>query len=131
MPDQITLALAIAKPDHLWNGLQSLLRTVPQIEIIAESQDPSILLKLKAEINPELILIDANIFDETNWAAITKIKTESPLTKIIVLTENDSQRICAQDAGAEIVLPKGFPAAKLVTLIEDRLFQNSEDEPEP
>ena len=38
MPKQITLALVIAKPDHLWNGLQSLLRTVPQIEIIAESK---------------------------------------------------------------------------------------------
>jgi len=128
MPEKITLALVITNPDHLWSGLQSLLRTVPQIEIIAESQDPSVLLKMNTEIHPELILIDANTFDETDWAAITKIKVEFPQTKIVVLVEHDLQRISAQDAGADIVLPKGYPAAKLVKLIEDGLIDNAQDE---
>ena len=128
MPKHITLALVITKPGHLWNGLQSLLQTIPQIEIIAEAQDPSVLLKMSNEIHPELIFIDASIFDETNWTSITKIKAEWPRTKIVVLTENDPQQQSAQDAGADIVLPKGFPAAKLVNLIEDTLIQNSQDE---
>ena len=128
MSNQITLALIIAKPGHLWNGLQSLLRTVPQIEVIAESQDPSVLLKMSNAIHPELIFIDASIFDETNWTSITKIKAEWPRTKIVVLTENDLQRQRAKEAGAEIMLPKGFPAAKLVNLIENSLIQNSQDE---
>ena len=128
MPKQITLALVIAKPGHLWDGLQSLLRTVPQIEIIAEAQDPSVLLKMGTEMHPELILLDASIFDETAWTAITKIKGEWPQTKFVVLTENDPQRQSAQDAGADLLLPKGFPAAKLVALIEDLLIQNTQDE---
>jgi len=128
MPKQITLALVIAKPGHLWNGLQSLLRTVSQIEIIAEAQDPSVLVKMGTEMHPELILLDASIFDETAWAAITKIKAKWPQTKFVVLTENEPQRQSAQDAGADILLPKGFPAAKLVALIEDLLIQNTQDE---
>ena len=74
-----------------------------------------------------MILIDASIFDEANWTSITKIKTEWPQTKIVVLTENDSQRKGAIEAGADIMLRKGFPAAKLVMLIEDLLIQNSQD----
>ena len=64
MPKQITLALVVARPGHLWNGLHSLLRTVPQIEIIAETQDPSVLLSMGAEIQPELVLLDASLFEE-------------------------------------------------------------------
>jgi DNA-binding NarL/FixJ family response regulator len=79
-------------------------------------------------MHPELILIDASIFDETAWTAITKIKAEWPQTKFVVLTENEQQRQNAQDAGAEILLPKGFPAAKLVALIEDLLIQNTQGE---
>ena len=131
MSKQITLALVIAKPGHLWNGLQSLLRTIPQIEIIAETKDPSVLLKMSSEMHPEIILIDANTFDENNWTAITKIKGELPQTKIVVMTENNHQRQSAQEAGADIVLPKGFPAAKLVNLIEDALIQNSKEEINP
>ena len=128
MSKNITLALVITNPGHLWNGLQSLLRTVPKIEIIAESQDPSVLLKMSTEIYPELILIDTSIFDETNWTSITKIKAEWPETKIVVLTENDLQRQRAKEAGADIILPKGFPAAKLVNLIENSLIQKSQDD---
>ena len=77
---KITLALVIAKPGHLRNGLQSLLRTIPQIEILAESHDPSVLLKMDGEVRPELILVDGAIIDEANWSALAKIKA--------VLSEN-------------------------------------------
>ena len=124
MPKQITLALVVARPGHLWNGLHSLLRTVPQIEIIAETQDPSVLLSMGAEIQPELVLLDASLFDEDTWPGISKIKDEWPHTQCVALVEDDQQRQSAQDAGADFVLSKGFPAARLVTLIEDLLSQN-------
>jgi len=128
MSKHITLALVISKPGHLFDGLQSLLRTVPKIEIIAESQDPSILLKMGNEIHPELILIDASILEESDWTAIIKINVECPQTKIVVLTENDLQRQRAKEAGVDIMLPKGFPAGKLVNLIENMLVQDSQEE---
>ena len=120
--NKITLALVITKPGHLRNGLRSLLRTVPQIEIIAEAHDPSVLLKMREEIHPELIFIDASILDEANWIAITSLKAEWPHTRVLVLTENDQQSRAAQDAGADFMLPQGFPAAQLVNLIENSLI---------
>jgi DNA-binding NarL/FixJ family response regulator len=124
---KITLALVVAKPGHLWNGLQSLLRTLPQIEIIAETQNPTVLLKIGTEMHPELVLLDASLFDEDAWTAVTKIKAEWPHIHFVVLVDDDLQRQIAQVAGADLVLPKGFPAAKLVALIEDLLSQREND----
>ena len=87
--NKITLALIIAKPGHLRNGLQSLLRSIPQIEVLAESHDPSILTKMNEEIRPDIILADACMFNAANWAAIKKIKKDWPGTKVLILTENE------------------------------------------
>ena len=126
--NKITLALNIVKPGHLQNGLQSLLRTIPQIEMLAESHDPAILLKMNAEILPELILVDASLMIEAHWSAITKIKTDWPSTKIIVLTENEQEGQTAKEAGADFYLLKGFPATELAQLIENLLIHDSPDE---
>jgi DNA-binding NarL/FixJ family response regulator len=127
MPKKITLALVVAKPGHLWSGLHSLLRTVTQIEIIAEANNASILLSMGPEIQPELVLLDAGLFNENTWPGITKIKGEWPQTSCVALVENDLQRHRAQEAGADFVLSQGFPAARLVTLIEDLLSQMEND----
>ena len=125
---KITLALLIAKPGHLRNGLQSLLRTVPQIEILAEAHDPSVLLKMDGEVRPEVIIVDGSIIDESNWSALAKIKAVCPRTKILVLTDNDQQGQVAREAGADYYVLKGFPATELAQLIETALIHDSRDE---
>lgn len=124
----ITLVLVIAEPGHLRNGLQSLLRTIPQIKILAESQDPSVLFKMDEEMRPELILVDASIIDESNWSALTKIKVACPGTKILVLTDNDQQGQAARKAGADFHLLKGFPASELAHLVETSLIDDSQED---
>lgn len=118
----------ITKPGHLRNGLQSLLSTIPQIEIIAESHHPSVLLKMRGEIHPELILLDAGILEEMDWSAISNLKAEWSRTTILILTENEKQNQSAKEAGADFTLPKGFPAAELVDLIENLLISNERDQ---
>ena len=118
--NKITLALLIAKPGHLRNGLQSLLRTIPQIEILAESNDPSILLKIE-ETFPDLLVVDGVLIDEDKWYFLKKFKADWPATKVIVLTENDQQGQAAREAGADFYLLKGFPATDLAQLIETAL----------
>jgi DNA-binding NarL/FixJ family response regulator len=126
--NKITIAMIIAKPGHLRTALQSLLRTVPQIEILAESDDPSILVKMNEDIHPELILVDGGLIEENDWSALTNIKANRPATKVLVLTDNDQQGLSAREAGADFYLLKGFPATELVHLIETSLIQDSRDE---
>jgi len=104
------------------------LRTVSQIKIIAEIKDPSVFLKMGAEIHPDLVLLDASTFGEELLTAINKIKEEWSQTQCIVLVEDSQCRQLAYDAGADLVLSQDFPAAKLVALIEDLLIQNTQDE---
>jgi DNA-binding NarL/FixJ family response regulator len=128
MPKQTKLALIIAKPGHLWDGLQSLLRTLPEIEIIAEIKFPSVLLKMGSEMKPDLILLDASLFGENIWEAITKINEVWSNTQCVVLVEDSQHHQALYDAGADLVVPQGFPATKLVAAIEELLSAYSEDE---
>jgi DNA-binding NarL/FixJ family response regulator len=128
MPKQTKLALIVAKPGHLWDGVQSLLRTLPEIEIIAEIKCHSVLFKMGSEMKPDLILLDASLFGEDILKAITKISEEWSDTQCVVLVEDHQQYQALFDAGADLVVPQGFPATKLVAAIEDLLSAHLEDD---
>ncbi len=127
MPKQTKLALIVAKPGHLWDGVQSLLRTLPEIEIIAEIKCPSVLLKIGSEMQPDLILLDASLFGENILKAITKINEEWSYTHCVVLVEDSPNHQALYEAGADLVVPQGFPATKLVAAIEELLSSHLED----
>ena len=121
MPKQTKLAIIVAKPGHLRDGVQSLLRTLPEIEIIAEIKSASVLLKMGSEMQPDLILLDASLFGENILKAITKINEQWPHTQCVVLVEDSQHHQSAYDAGADLVVQQGFPATKLVAAIEELL----------
>ena len=128
MPKQAKLALIVATPGHLWDGVQSLLRTLPEIEIIAEIKSPSVLLRMGNEIKPDLILLDANLYGENIMKAITKINEEWSYAPCVVLVEDSQHHQALYDAGADLVIPQGFPATKLVAAIEELLSTQLGDE---
>jgi len=128
MPKQTKLALIVARPGHLWNGVQSLLRTLPEIEIIAEIKCPEVLLKMGSEMQPDIILLDASLFGENIRNAITKISREWSHAQCVVLVEDSQHLQAVYEAGADLVVSQGFPAAKLVAAIEELLSTHLEDE---
>ena len=123
MSKQVTLALIVARPGPLRNSLQALMTTMPQIEILAETSDPSALLRMGAEIQPHVILLDASLPEDEVCAALRQIKEEWSRTRSIVLAEDSQQQQKVQAAGADVALLIGHPAAKLVATIEGLLSQ--------
>jgi DNA-binding NarL/FixJ family response regulator len=81
-----------------------------------------------SEIQPDLILLDASLFGENVCKAITKISGEWSHTHCVVLVEDSQHHQAVYDAGADLVVPQGFPASKLVTAIEELLSAHLEDE---
>ena len=126
MPVQVTLALIVASPGPLRNSLQSLMTTIPQIEILAETSDPSALLRMGAGIQPDVVLLDASLPEEQVWAALRQIKEEWCHTRSIVLVEDSQQQQEMEAAGADVALLKGYPAAKLIAAIEELLLPGGE-----
>ena len=121
MPKEVTLALIVAKPGPLRNSLQALMTTMPQIEILAETSDPSTLLRMGAEMQPDVVLLDADSPEEQVWAALRQIKEEWSQTRSVVLVEDSQQQQEVLAAGADVALIKGYPAAKLIAAIEGLL----------
>jgi DNA-binding NarL/FixJ family response regulator len=121
MPQQVTLALIVARPGPLRNSLQALLTTMPQIEIVAEANDPSALLRMGDRIQPDIVLLDASLCEDEVWAALRRIQVEWSQTRTLVLVEGSLQQQRAVAAGADIALLKGFPASKLSATIEGLL----------
>ena len=123
MPKQVTLALIVARPGPLRNGLQALMTTMPQIEILAETTDPSALRRMGAGMQPDVVLLDASLPEDQVWAALGQIKAERSQTRSIVLVEDSQQQQKAQAAGADVVLIQGTPAGQLIAAIEGLLSQ--------
>ena len=97
--------------------------TMPRIEILAETADPSALLRMGAEIRPNVVLLDGSLPEEQVWAALRQMKAEWSQTRSIVLVEDSHQQQKVQAAGADVALIKGYPAAKLIAAIEGLLSQ--------
>ena len=123
MPKQVTRALIVARPGPLRSSLRALMTTMPRIEILAETADPSALLRMGAEIRPNVVLLDGSLPEEQVWAALRQMKAEWSQTRSIVLVEDSHQQQKVQAAGADVALIKGYPAAKLIAAIEGLLSQ--------
>jgi len=122
---QVSLALIVARPGPLRNSLQALMTNMPQIEIVAEADAPSALLRMGDTIQPDIVLIDASLPEQEVWAALQQIQSEWSQTHTIVLVEDSKQQQRAMEAGADVALLKGFPAAKLAAVMESFLVDAS------
>jgi DNA-binding NarL/FixJ family response regulator len=96
---------------------------MPQIAILAETRDASTLLRMRVEMQPDVVLLDASLPEEQVWQALRHIKEEWCQTRSIVLVEDSQQQQRVQTAGADVALLKGYPAAKLIATIEGLLDQ--------
>lgn len=117
-------ALIIAKPTRMRDGLRTLLRAIPQIELVIQADDSLSAIKVVMdEQPPAVILLDSYLLDDDLKTAINEAKIKSPQTRWIVLADNLKQQEVAWANGADEVLLAGFSATKLFNSIE-RAFAN-------
>jgi DNA-binding NarL/FixJ family response regulator len=79
-----------------------------------------------ADIQPDVVLLDASLPEDQVWGALREIKHAWSHTRSIVLVEDSQQKQKAQAAGADVALIKGYPATKLIAAIEGLLPQEEE-----
>jgi DNA-binding NarL/FixJ family response regulator len=108
-------ALIVAPPGRLRDGLEAMVRAVPQIERTLRADDGPSTLRMIAECPPALVLLDRVVPGERTWALLGRIKARWPQTACIVLVHTRQQRQTASEQGADAVLLEGFT---LTTLAE-------------
>jgi two-component system response regulator DegU len=113
-----TRALIVTHRESLQNGLQALVMSIPQVDIIDQVDNGAQALQIIQEHRPDLVLLDTNLPNDEEWQMLERIKTLWPEIRCVVLADDVRQQREAVTLGADLVLLKGFPPAKLVETIE-------------
>lgn len=123
MTDKPVLALIVAIPSTLQNGLLALLTTIPQVSAVLVVEEVSLVLRMVKDHRPSLIVLDIDFPDAQKL--LNQIKSSWPLIRFILLIESPDQQREVESADA--VLIKGFTAEKLFGTIEDLFYQGETD----
>jgi len=129
--------------DHpiVLNGLQNLIASEPDFEIVGTATDGLAALKLIAEKLPDIALIDISMPELNGIALARRLQQEAPSVRVVVLTVYEDRAFLKQalDAGVRGYLLKRSAAESLIQAaravltggiyvdpaIADRLFVNS------
>lgn len=113
-----TPILIVARPTRVRDGLEVLLRTRSEIEVIDCIDDPSSALRMVIERPPALMILNTNLPNNQVWTVLKQVKAEWPQIRCLVLTDDARQKQTAEVAGADAVLLNGFKMAELFAVIE-------------
>lgn len=108
--------------DHLLirSGVRSLLKDVPDIEVVAEAEGGNEAIQKNSEFHPDVILMDISMPDISGIEAADAIRVESPGTGVLVLTmyENEEYIFKALKSGAAGILNKNVSKEEMITAIK-------------
>jgi two-component system response regulator NreC len=108
--------------DHflIRTGIISLLRDIPEIEIIGEAENGKIAIEKCKNYNPEVVLMDISMPDMSGIEATKVIKAENPAINILILTMHESEEYFYNTLkqGASGILNKNVSKDELVAAIK-------------
>lgn len=102
-----TLRILIADDHTLVRaGFRSLLEKVPDCAVVAEVGDGREALRLVAQLQPDVVLMDVRMPELNGLQATAHIKRLWPQVKVIVLSMYAEYQIEAMNAGADVFVAK-------------------------
>ena len=123
-----TLALIVAEPGPLRDGLRALLIAMPQVDAVEEACDLSSALGMAFEHAPALALLDSGPAHSETWLAVRRVKAKWPRARCIFLADSVQQQYEAEAAGADAVLLKGVLPSRLIATVVRLLPRRGEKE---
>lgn len=115
-----TIRVLIADDHTLFrDGLRALLASIPDIEVVGEAASGKEVIRLAAELQPDVILMDIQMPDLNGIEATRQILRTNPHMGIIVLTmfQDDDSVFAVMRAGARGYVLKGADQAVLLRAV--------------
>jgi DNA-binding NarL/FixJ family response regulator len=128
MMTDYTLALIVAQPGPLPDGLRALLIAMPQVDAVKEVCDLSSALGMAFKRAPTLVLLDSGLAGSAIWLAVRQVKAKWPRARCIFLADGVQQQYEADAAGADAVLLKGVLPSRLIATVVRLLPRRGEKE---
>ncbi len=100
-------------------GLSSLLKTQPDLEIVGEAENGQVAVERSLVLQPDVVLMDIRMPIMDGVAAIRLLREQAPNIKTLVLTTFDDDEYVAQAmaCGADGYLLKDTPSSELAQAI--------------
>lgn len=117
------MALVIARPSSVCDGLVALLRALPDTRQIMQVVDGEAAWEFVQSICPDITLLHASPLTSELTDMISKIK-QACQKPILVIVASEEDRKTAIAHHADIVVIEGLPSAKLAAHITTLLQQN-------
>ena len=101
------------------SGIRSLLEKTAEIEVVGEASSSSDALKLIAEIQPDVVLMDIALPDQNGLETMTRVTKQFPQVRVIMLSMHANEEYVWQalQNGASGYLMKDANSAELVAAI--------------
>ncbi|WP_405056605.1 response regulator transcription factor [Kribbella sp. NBC_01505] len=102
------------------DGLVTLLKLLPGIDVVAAASDGAEAVRMVAEHNPDVLLVDLRMPNVDGVEATRQVRTDHPRTEVVVLTtySDDDSVLSALRAGARGFLTKDADAESIGRAIE-------------
>lgn len=117
--EKTTILIADDEPAFR-SGLRALLRSAADLDLIGDAASGPEVIRLAADLQPDIILMDINMPGLNGIEATRRILTTSPHIGILMLTmfEDDDSVFAALRAGARGYLLKGALKAEILRAIQ-------------
>jgi DNA-binding NarL/FixJ family response regulator len=114
------LRLLIADDDPVMRMLLgAIVRADPSIELVAEAQDADEAIRLAAERQPDVVLLDVEMPGGGGLRAAREIRAENPTIRLLALSghETGEARDAMREAGASGYVVKGSPPGEVLSAL--------------
>ena len=114
------IILLASPPGDLQIGLQALIKTHINADVMAVGDVPSLKHVVERQL-PDLVIFDKDLLAKASLKYLQEAIDKWLNTKLIVLVNDNDDRVIFNQSGADLVVTKGFPGTKLLQEVENLL----------
>ena len=115
--NQKPIILIVSPPSDLQIGLQALLTTYLEVDVYVTSESSSA-LKALARYLPDLVILDQDLPENSEFEIAREINANWPETAMFVLVNKDNDRNKFSSLGVDRTITKGLPGLELIAEIK-------------
>jgi DNA-binding NarL/FixJ family response regulator len=112
------IVLLLLKPGSLRDGLNALLSTISDVQLVVHAHDSSAALEFCRKNPNTLIIMEIKSGDRALLAHVPEMKALNPQIPVIALIHDEADREAAVQAGIDLIMDIGTRAPDLKEKIE-------------
>ncbi len=107
------IVLLVVRPGPLRDGLNALLSSMPEVQLVAQANDASAAIDFCQGRPNELVIMEIKPGDRDLLTKVSDIKALCSKGEVIALIHDEDDREPAEESGVDLIIRVGIRAAEL------------------